>query len=170
MGGPVSVRMTKWGERPHWAFTGRYLGADDHGDWLGFPAGTEFRRPGARFVAPVDQVSLVPRDGARFIATFHAPGARMLVYVDLTLPGSWEDTGAGLVLRAVDMDLDVVRLPDGSTYVDDEAEFEAHRVEFGYPDDVVATVRAECDALLAAVTALAPPFHGVAHTWLAQLP
>ena len=38
--------MTKWGRRPHWHYDGLYLGADEHGDWLAFPVGTHYRRPG----------------------------------------------------------------------------------------------------------------------------
>ena len=48
--------MTKWGDRPHWSFGGTYLGRDEHGDWIGYAAGTVFTRPGQQFAAPHDQV------------------------------------------------------------------------------------------------------------------
>ena len=51
-GDPVEVRMTKWGDRPHWEFACLYLGDDEHGDWLGFPRGTQMTRPGRRVRLP----------------------------------------------------------------------------------------------------------------------
>ena len=42
------------------------------------------------------------------LATFHAPGGLVEVYVDMTTPAEWD----GAVLRAVDLDLDVVRGAD----------------------------------------------------------
>ncbi len=52
--------MSKWGGRPHWEFDAVFLGSDGHGDWIGIPAETHMSRPGATYVAPVDQVCLVP--------------------------------------------------------------------------------------------------------------
>ncbi|WP_180935649.1 DUF402 domain-containing protein [Nocardioides ungokensis] len=37
------------------------------------------------------------------------------------------------MLRAVDLDLDVVRGRTGRVWIDDEDEFAEHRVRFGYP-------------------------------------
>jgi len=63
-GSTVRVSTLKWPDRPHWNFAGRYLGADAHGDWIGYPTGSIFERPGASYVSPIDQVTLVPTDGA----------------------------------------------------------------------------------------------------------
>ena len=60
LGDTVDVRMTKWGDRPHWCFASVYLGDDEHGTWLGFPRGTRMTRPGAEYVSPTDQLGLVP--------------------------------------------------------------------------------------------------------------
>ena len=78
-GDSVHVRMTKWGDRPHWEFDAVWLGSDEHGDWLGFLEGTVMTRPGAIYVAPYDQVGLVPAVGLPdaergWLATFHSPG------------------------------------------------------------------------------------------------
>ena len=101
--------MTKWGGRPHWEYDAVLLGYDEHGDWLGIPGGTHMSRPDAEYVAPVAQVVLVPPPGPDdergWLATFHAPGGPVQVYVDMTTPPAWD----GPVLRAVDLDLDVVR-------------------------------------------------------------
>src|SRR5918998_6222484 len=99
----VRVEMTKWGDRPHWHFDGLFLGTDEYGEWLGFPAGTHNRRPGYEFDSEVDAVTLIPR-GGWYAATFHAPGIWCDLYVDMTTPGEWD----GDVLRAVDLDLDVI--------------------------------------------------------------
>ena len=47
-------------------------------------------------------------------------------------------------VEAVDLDLDVVRRFDGSWFVDDEDEFELHRVHYDYPPELVAAAQAEC--------------------------
>lgn len=44
--------------------------------------------------------------------------------------------GVGSV-RAIDLDLDVIRFHDGSVVIDDEDEFADHRELYGYPADVV---------------------------------
>ena len=159
--------MSKWGDRPHWQFRGSYLGRDRHGEWIGFPAGTTFTRPGARFEAVNDQVALVPArvDGSRpgWLATFHGPGGFLPVsgarvpidlYVDMTTPASWHRD----VLRAVDLDLDVVRGRSGRVWVDDEDEFAEHRVSLGYPDEIVVLASESCDRIHRLVRTGAPPF------------
>jgi hypothetical protein len=161
--------MTKWGERPHWEYDAVLLGSDGHGDWVGVPAGTAMSRPGASYVAPVDQVCLVPGPGpddARgWVATFHAPGGPVQVYVDMTTPPAWE----GHVLRAVDLDLDVVRGRTGRVWVDDEDEFADHRVRFGYPEEVARLAMDSCDRVHAAVSAGAAPYDGSARAWFDRL-
>ena len=158
LGARVRVAMSKWGGRPHWEFAAAYLGSDEHGDWLGIPAGTHMARPGATYVSPTDQVGLVPGPGPDadrgFLATFHAPGAPVRVYVDMTTPPVWD----GAVVRAVDLDLDVVRGTSGRAWVDDEDEFAAHRVELGYPPEVVALALATRDRVLRAMAEQAAPF------------
>jgi hypothetical protein len=180
-GTPIRCEMTKWGDRPHWQSPGVYLGADEHGDWLGFPQGTPYTRPGAEFESAVDAVTLVPA-GGWYAATVHAPGSWVDVYVDITTPGEWD----GDVVRMVDLDLDVVRLADpmpdhaleaavaagrtsGEIYVDDEDEFAEHQVAFGYPADVIERAQASCDRVLAAVRAGLPPYDGAHRRWLDAL-
>jgi hypothetical protein len=172
LGDPVRMEMTKWGDRPHWSFDALWLGSDGHGDWIGLPTGTEFDRPGAHFVAKSHQVALTPSVDAPdperwFAATFHAPGGsmRVEVYVDITTPPLWD----GTTLRAVDLDLDVIRAETGRIWVDDEDEFAAHRVELGYPDEVVAGAMASCDRVEAAMRAGHAPFDGSHRVWLEKL-
>lgn len=160
--------MTKWGERPHWEVDTVLLGSDRHGDWLGAPAGTLNSRPGAQFVSEVPSVSLVPSGAAgpaSHIATFHQPGIWCSVYVDITTPGVWD----GTALRAVDLDLDVIRGDTGRVWVDDEDEFAEHRRTLGYPDEVVRSALAECERVHRAVREAAAPYDDSALAWLARL-
>lgn len=162
-GTSVRVAMTKWGERPHWGFAAAYLGTDDHGEWLHIPAGTVFRRPGMEYVAPVDQVTLLPPPAAGWVATFHAAHGPVRLYVDITAGLAWQ----GGTVSCVDLDLDVLERPDGEVLVDDEDEFAEHRVAYGYPPEVVAAAEAACRSVHEAVLARRPPFDlDTAAAWL----
>jgi len=163
-GDPIRVELTKWGDRPHWEFDGVYLGADEHGDWIGFPAGTLMSRPGMEVRPPNDQVGVVPA-GAPWLGTFHSPGGSVRTYVDMTTVPRWD----GSVVRAVDLDLDVIETLTGEVIVDDEDEFAEHQVLFGYPPEVIALAEESRDAVLAAVTAREAPFDGSAQRWIAEL-
>jgi hypothetical protein len=166
-GDAIRLVMTKWGDRPHWEFDCTFLGSDEHGDWLGIPAGVTMSRPGAVFVAPAAMVTLVPRPGADaergWLATFNGPAR---VYVDITTPPVWE----GSVVRAIDLDLDVVRDDSGVVWVDDEDEFAEHQVRYGYPDPLVAAAAASCERVHAAVAAGTAPYDGSAARWLERVP
>jgi uncharacterized protein len=169
-GDTVHVRMTKWGDLPHWEFDAVWLGSDQHGDWLGFLDGTVMTRPGAEYVAPYDQVGLVPAVGLPdaergWLATFHSPGGHVSVYVDVTAPVTW----SGPVVNAIDLDLDVVRLSDGEVFVDDEDEFAEHQVTLGYPAEVIAAARASCDRVHALVDGGRAPYDGSHAVWLERL-
>ncbi len=161
--------MTKWGDQPHWEFEATFLGSDGYGDWLGLPRGTSMSRPGATYLAPTDQVGLVPAPGPDadrgWLATFHDTGGPVRVYVDITTPPRWD----GRVLRAVDLDLDVICGNTGRVWVDDEDEFAEHRVSLGYPDEVTRAAMASCDRVQAAVEAGLAPFDGTAVDWLTRL-
>jgi len=165
-GDPVQVVMAKWPDHPHWRFAGVWLGRDRHGEWLGFPAGSHQERPGRAFTSEVDSVSLVPADGAAYVATFHAPGGPHDVYVDVATPPTWD----GDVLRSVDLDLDVVRRAGGTAYVDDEDEFAEHTVSLGYSEDLVELARSTCAAVLTSVRSGSAPFDATTSAgWLAAL-
>jgi uncharacterized protein len=164
-GQQIRVVMTKWGGRPHWEYDGVYLGADEHGEWVGFPVGTHYVRPGMDFVATFAAVMLVPAGGAAHLAAFNDVGSKAAVYVDMATPAEWD----GTVLRSVDLDLDVVKLHDGTVYLDDEDEFAEHRVAYGYPPEVVAMTEESAARVLAAVRAGAAPYDGTAKRWLARV-
>lgn len=169
----VHCAITKWGGRQHWTYQGSYLGSDRHGDWLGFPAGTRYVRPGKELALHRDHVGLVPVGAAWHLATFYDTegdpwpelGSGVQTYVDITTPARWH----GTVLHAVDLDLDVVRGFNGRVVVDDEDEFAEHQVAYGYPDHVIAAARASCSRVHRAVCARQAPYDGSHSAWLAEL-
>ncbi|WP_139981550.1 DUF402 domain-containing protein [Nocardioides litoris] len=160
-GASVRVEMTKWGDRPHWAFDAVWLGTDVHGAWIGIPSGTPMARPGASLVTETAQVGLVPAD-AGWLATFHAPGYVVATYVDMTSVPVWDLAAPVPTCRAVDLDLDVIEMPDGRVVVDDEDEFAEHRVTLGYPPEVVSLAETSCAWVAGSVSAGSAPFDGVA--------
>ena len=168
-GDAVRLELTKWGDTPHWEMDGVFLGHDDSGDWLGFPAGTHMARPGRELTSANDQVGLVPAAGTAvgraWLATFHGPGGDVWTYVDMTTVPAWD----GRTLRAVDLDLDVVEALDRSVYVDDQDEFDEHRVALGYPREVVELATATRDLVRTAVSTRLPPFDGRSAPWLDAL-
>jgi hypothetical protein len=170
LGDPVRIEMEKWGGRQHWQIPGVWLGSDEQGDWLGIPAGTLMTRPGLETISEFDQVGLVPSSGADkgdgdvergWLATFHRDPAPTWVYVDMTTPPLWD----GATIRAVDLDLDVLRMRNGWVVIDDEDEFAEHQVELGYPPEIVALAEASRDRIHAAILEEAPPFDGSHERW-----
>lgn len=167
VGTAVVIQTLKWPETPHWTLPGVLLGSDAHGDWIGYPRGTRYVRPGFEITSSHDSVTLVPRfvDGRRpgWLATCHAPGGQPLpaddgeaseVYIDVTTPAGWH----GHEVRAVDLDLDAIRYPSGRLHLDDQDEFAEHRVSLGYPAAVVEQAEATAAALMALLGSGAAPF------------
>lgn len=167
-GDAVRVVLSKWGEHRHWEYDAVLLGSDEHGDWIGITSGTRMTRPGKDYVAPTDQVCLVPAGGPgprHWLATFHAIGGPVQVFVDMTTPPRWD----GPVMRAVDLDLDVVRGLAGEVWVEDEDEFAIHQERYGYPEELIELARASRDQVLEALTHRHPPYNGAAQVWLDRL-
>jgi uncharacterized protein len=164
----VRVVMRKWPDLPHWEFDAVRLGADAHGYWLGVPEGTWLSRPDRGFHAWCDHVVLIPYD-AWWVATLYGDdaGRPVDVYVDISTPSEWAADGS--TVRTVDLDLDVIKEPDGRVWVDDEDEFAEHQVSLGYPPDLVAGAVRSCEEVLSAVSAGTAPFDGTVWSWLARL-
>jgi uncharacterized protein len=141
------------------------LGMDGHGTWIGVAEGTLLASPTRAFHATADHVTLVPHD-AWWLATFYGsePWRPFDTYVDIATPAVWH--GDDLV-RAVDLDLDVIRGTTGRTWVDDEDEFAAHRLSLGYPPEVVDGALSSCRQVLGDLTAGRAPFDGIHAAWLA---
>ena len=172
----VRVVFRKWGDRPHWEYDARVVGEDEHGTWVGAPAGTRVARPGVCFDAPAAFVSVVPREAA-YVATFYgehpAPTGDPAIelYVDITTVPTWgTDAQDRATVRMVDLDLDVVRGRSGRVWVDDEDEFADHRIRYGYPAEVVRLAATSCDRVHADVVAGHGAFdRNLGRAWLSRL-
>jgi protein associated with RNAse G/E len=68
----------------------------------------------------------------------------------------------------VDLDLDVILRADGNLILDDEDEFDEHRVALGYPDDVVRLARDSSREVLDAIALGVEPFLSAGHARLLQ--
>lgn len=163
---PVTVRYFKHPRTPHWRHPTIRLGEDVHGVWLGAPAGTHVQRGDE---PPVELahawVQLIPRD-AWWVAIFNGADHRIPIYVDITTVPTW--VGPDRV-EMVDLDLDVVARNDGSVYLDDEDEFEEHRVALGYSQRMIDAARGTAARILIAVEAGRPPFDDTALAWIERL-
>lgn len=161
----ASMRFTKWGGKLHWHFPLEPLGSDEHGWWFGTRAGAVLQRG---YEEPVvqkhDFVTLVPREGD-WIASFNpfSTEHQVALYIDVTTRPAY----TGGVVSAVDLDLDVIRLFDGSVRVLDEDEFAEHQVLYGYPEPVVARAIATTGDLVERLTSGVQPFESAAASRLA---
>ncbi|MCW2521832.1 MAG: hypothetical protein JWO63_167 [Frankiales bacterium] len=159
-----NLEFSKWDGAPHWHFELTRLGQDEHGQWFGADAGTPLQR-GAE--PPIDWecefLILVPPAGDH-VATFNASG-KYPIYVDVTGPVTMSER----VIRAVDLDLDVVRTAAGAVMLLDEEEFLAHQRLYGYPPEVVTAAEATAARLMRQVRAGDEPFSHAAEPWFAAL-
>jgi protein associated with RNAse G/E len=163
-GDRVEVRFTKWGGGRHWEFPLRCLGADEHGVWGAGETGTRLWRPGVELAAEHPWVTLFPHDASWAASFYDSPDQPTATYVDMTTVPEW----TGRTVAMVDLDLDVVLGRDGSLLLDDEDEFEVHRVELGYPEEVVDLARRAADEVMAAIWDGTEPFGSVGGTWVAR--
>lgn len=151
----------------HWHQVMRYLGEDEHGVWLGAPAGCTAQR-GSEPPIVLEQpfVELIPAD-QWWTATFNGEPARTEIYCDIGTPPRWPDPAE---VTMVDLDLDVLRLrADQRVVIDDEDEFAEHQIRYAYPPQVIAEAQRATAWLVEAVTARAEPFGSVYPGWLARV-
>jgi protein associated with RNAse G/E len=161
--GSVHIRFTKWDGTAHWTFDMERIGDDEHGIWLWAASGTELRRGAGRRITARDGFVKLVAPGAWWTAIWNDPeDASIDVYVDIITPAVWD----GDTVRMVDLDLDVIRDPQGIVTVADEDEFDEHRVLYGYPDHLVAKARAVTARVAIAVERRDEPFGSVGERWL----
>ena len=163
----MRVEYTKWDGRLHWHFDVDLLGEDEHGLWLAVPKGRLLQRGNEETVRCLGFVMLVPTHGNWMAAFYTAetPERDGHVYIDVTDRPQRD----GDVVRAIDLDLDVIRLPDGQVVLDDEDEFQEHCTLFGYPAETISECEATASYLMAAVTNRDEPFGTAAERWKALL-
>jgi protein associated with RNAse G/E len=159
----VQIDFRKWDGSRHWQFAMNRLGEDEHGLWLWSPAGSDMQRghEPLRRSSSIN-VKLIP-DGKWWTAIW-SWRSKVDLYVDIITPPSWN----GETVTMVDIDLDVVRWPDGRVELVDEDEFEQHRKEFDYPPRLVDTARSTAARMAVAVEMRHEPFGAVAEAWMQQ--
>jgi uncharacterized protein len=166
-GRAVLVAFTKYDGSRHWQHPMRYLGEDEHGIWLGAPAGTSVRRadqPPVLLEHPF--VQLIP-DGQWWSACFNGEPADTHVYCDIGTPPQWVHPGE---VTMADLDLDVIRLrADGRVLIVDEDEFAEHQVLYGYPAEVIREAERAAAWLAEVISAGAEPFASEYRRWLDQV-
>jgi uncharacterized protein len=159
----VEIAFTKWDGARHWEFTMSVLGEDEHGIWLWAPQGTMLRR-GMEPPRPAGTAfAKLVRPNGWWSAVWNAR-SRYDVYVDIATPAKW----SGDRVTMVDLDLDVVRLGDGSVELLDEDEFGEHAAAMDYPPKLVDTARATAAAVHLALGRGLEPFGAVGRNWLAR--
>jgi hypothetical protein len=138
------------------------LGEDDHGTWLGAPSGTVIQRGEESPMSWKHPFVQLIQPGQPWIPIWNVEPDKTEIYVDITTvptrpaPDRYE---------AIDVDLDVVRLVDGTIMILDEDEFDEHRVALDYPDWLVDQARSTTAAVAVAIERGTSPFNGAHLPW-----
>jgi protein associated with RNAse G/E len=164
-GREVRVVYTKYDGSLHWHQTMQYLGEDEHGIWLGAPAGNSARRGSEPPIVIQHPQALLSPDGKWWTAVFYGESARSGIYCDISTPPHWPHEGE---VTMVDLDLDVLRLNgDEQVRLLDEDEFAEHQVRYAYPAEVISRAVQTAAWLQEAITAGTEPFRDAFRPWLA---
>jgi protein associated with RNAse G/E len=148
----------KWGGVPHYRGTVEHLGDDEFGGWWwGAKGRTIFRGDVPLYVAEIDVLFLVPTD-AWWSATWWFGHPELELYVNVGTVAVHEADR----IVSTDLDLDVIRLVDGTCKIVDVDEFEEHQVAYGYPQDVIDRADATASEVLDLMVRKVPPFDDVA--------
>ncbi len=157
----IRVASTKYDGSRHYEFDAQILAHEGPMLTLLVPEGTSSTSD--RGSQPVDTTftALFWTDRDYNVFHNHRPMGRRRItsYANVALPAEFE----GDVLRWVDLDLDVIVDADGGVVLDDEDEFEEHRLRFAYPQDVVSRAITARDELLRLAGAGAFPFDRAVH-------
>lgn len=163
----VTVQYLKYPDSVHWRHDLIRLGEDRHGVWLGARVGSTVQRGHETPITMRRAFVQVISPGRWWTAIFNGPGDHdMDVYVDVVTPAEWRRPD---LVEMVDLDLDVIRKNDGTVYVDDEDEFEQHRVTLSYPDHMADTARSTAARVVLQIEQASPPFDSSPDRWLDQV-
>lgn len=149
----------------HWGFQGVRLGEDEYGLWVGLPPGSRrWLGDQAKPDSSGPAVQCFPHRGW-WALHYNGPATDLTHFVDITTQPRWD----GSRVEMIDLDLDVVRDQEGRVLVEDEDEFEVHRVGLGYTEEMVARAVAETELIRSLLEAGAEPFFDVAEAWLRRV-
>lgn len=163
---PITVQFLKNPDQPHWGFETGFLGEDEFGWWMSVPAGSR-RWKGTEPVDPTstDAVFCAPHEGWWHLH-YSGPTTRFSHFVDIVTPPVWVSKDR---YEMIDLDLDVVVRQDGTIEIEDEGEFEVHRVQYGYSPEMVSRAIAETERIVDALDDRQEPFFDVAAAWLSRV-
>jgi protein associated with RNAse G/E len=138
--------------------SGSVIGEDECGTWFGCTKGDPVRLPNGD-ERPMEYSGLVclPHDDWFAMHYWHAH-PEVELYVDISTPV----VRTADAVTVIDLDFDVIRwnrAMGGHVSLVDEDEFEQHRVELSYPDDLQAAARRAAQDVLARVTRREKPFN-----------
>lgn len=144
----IHIRTSKYDGTLHWHYDAVDLGADEHGRWFALEPDDPYRR-GDEPVRHATHgfVGFVPFAGGWSVEFNPTPIGQSLVYVNVNTPARFDDG----VISMIDLDLDVVRRPDGSIELLDEDEFVEHAASMSYPDRIVDLARSTAAAIWVAL-------------------
>jgi hypothetical protein len=161
----VRVVYTKYDGSAHRDYPARRFDTDDLGVWLGVTRGTPSVYHGRPSVEQIPFVLLIPHH-SWWTGMFNPSPRTSEVYCDITTPARWE----GDTVHIIDLDLDVVRRRETALVeLRDEDEFDEHREQFGYPDDLVVEARAAAAKLMVALGDGSEPFASHYHKYLQEV-
>lgn len=162
----ATLQFYKYPDTPHWRHEMVLLGEDRHGIWLGAPPGTVLQR-GTEDPVIWNRpfVQLIQPDRP-WIPIWNTTPVNTEIYVDVTTVPT---RPAADRFEAIDLDLDVERLVDGTIRVLDEDEFAEHRVSLAYPAWLVDQARATTAEVAVSIEIEKPPFDGSHLPWFDRL-
>jgi protein associated with RNAse G/E len=82
-------------------------------------------------------------------------------YINVATPATWENG----TLHFIDLDLDIIWRHDGIVILDDEDEFELHRIRYGYPAELVAESWRSSHEVRDLIARRIYPFDGSLYEW-----
>ncbi|MDQ3707920.1 MAG: DUF402 domain-containing protein [Actinomycetota bacterium] len=156
------VATTKFGGSLHYRFAAQAVERSADRLVLFSPAGTPCDSYRGRLAFPLHElwVNWRNRDW-NLIVQWTADWRPHCEYVNIGLPSTWDDG----TLRFVDLDLDVLRHPDGGVALDDAAEFAENQLRYAYPPHVIARAEAAAATVLALARAGSSPLDGRLYAW-----
>ena len=162
----MTVQFLKNPDHLHWGFEARHLGEDAYGRWVAVPEGSK-RWKGHEDVRPTREhaVFLAPHEGWWHL---HYNGAttQFSHFVDIVTPPTWVNDYR---YEMIDLDLDVVVHQDGTVEIEDEDEFEVHKIKYAYTEEMIRRAQEETARVVRWLEARREPFFEVAKGWLSTL-
>ncbi len=161
-GDALPVASTKYDGSLHYRYQLAVVSVDDATLRAWGPAGTPLdsyrgARPASRHML---HVHWADRD-YNLEVMWHEDWTPNKHYVNVALPSTWHDG----TLRFVDLDLDLIWRPDGTVVLDDEDEFDEHRLRFSYPPELVDRAWRAVEEVRGLIAGRVAPFDGTLYAW-----